>query len=53
MNICDKDRETLRTLATQYMTYAISEKNNEKRELWRALNNLHMQKPMITIDQMP
>ncbi|MBQ3177464.1 MAG: hypothetical protein IJB52_06560 [Clostridia bacterium] len=53
MNISPNDRETLRTLAAQYMTYALSEKNNEKRELWRALNNLHMQKPMITIDQMP
>ena len=53
MTISAKDRETLRTLAAKYMTYALSDRNNEKRELWRALNNLHMQKPMITIDQMP
>ncbi len=53
MNISAKDRETLRTLAEKYMTYALSEQNNEKRKLWRALNNLRMQKPMITIDQMP
>ncbi len=53
MNIRQKDRETLRTLAARYMTYALSDKNNEKRELWRALNNMNMQKPMITIDQMP
>lgn len=53
MNISAKDRETLRTLAAKYMTYALSDPNNEKRELWRALNNRHMQKPMITIDQMP
>ena len=53
MNISQKDRETLRTLAARYMTYALSDKNNEKRELWRALNNMNMQKPMITIDQMP
>ena len=53
MNITAKDRETLRTLASRYMAYALSDQNNEKRELWRALNNMHMQKPMITIDQMP
>lgn len=53
MNISVKDRETLRALAAKYMAYAFSDQNNEKRELWRALNNLHMQKPMITIDQMP
>ena len=53
MNITLKDREILRSLASRYMVYALSDRNNEKRELWRALNNLHMQKPMITIDQMP
>ena len=53
MNISQKDRETLRALAARYMTYALSDKNNEKRNLWRALNHLQMQKPMITIDQMP
>ena len=53
MTITQKDRETLRTLAARYMSYALTDKNNEKRELWRALNHLHMQKPMITIDQMP
>lgn len=53
MTVSTKDRETLRTLADRYMGYALSERNCEKRELWRALNNLHMQKPMITIDQMP
>lgn len=53
MDIRQQDKETLRTLAQRYMTYAVSDKNAEKRELWRALNNLHMQKPMIAIDQMP
>lgn len=53
MNVNIKDREILRELATKYMSYALSDKNNEKRELWRALNNMNMQKPMITIDQMP
>ena len=53
MNLSKQSREILRELASRYMTYALSDKNNEKRELWRALNDLNMQKPMITIDQMP
>lgn len=53
MDMRREDLETLRTLAAKYMGYALSEKNNEKRELWRALNHGKMQKPMITIDQMP
>ena len=53
MTVSQTDRETLRTLAARYMSYALSDKNNEKRELWRALNHLHMQKPMITSDQKP
>ena len=53
MNINPKDRETLRALAATYMAYATSEQNRQKRDLWRALNNLHMQKPMVTIEQMP
>ena len=53
MTIHQKDRDILRELASRYMGYAISEQNDEKRELWRALNDHHMQKPMITIEQMP
>jgi len=53
MTVSINDRETLRSLATKYMSYALSDKNNEKRNLWRALNHLQMQKPMITIEQMP
>ena len=53
MNISRKDLETLRSLAARYMGCALSDRNLEKRELWRALNNGNMQKPMITIDQMP
>ena len=53
MNVTQNDKEVLRSLATKYMAYTLSDKNNEKRELWRALNNMNMQKPMITIDQMP
>ena len=53
MELNAKDRATLRTLAERYMTYALSDKNNEKRELWRSLNQGDMQKPMVAIDQMP
>jgi len=53
MNILVKDIETLRDLASRYMTYAVSEQNNEKRELWKRLNGLKMQKPMVTIHQIP
>lgn len=47
------DRETLRTLAQKYMEYASLPLQNEKRELWRSLNRLEMQKPMVLIDQLP
>ena len=53
MTISAQDREVLRTLAARYMTYALSETNNEKRELWRALNDMRMEKPMVTIHQIP
>lgn len=53
INITPQERETLRTLAARYMSYALSDENNENRRLWYALNRLQMEKPMITIDQMP
>lgn len=52
-NINQTDKETLRTLAARYMTYALSDQNNRNRELWRALNRMNMQKPMVSIEQMP
>ena len=51
--VTEKEVETLRSLADRYMTYALSEKNGENRSLWCALNNLNMQKPMVTIHQLP
>ena len=53
MELCAKDRATLRALSERYMTYALSDKNNEKRDLWRSLNDGVMCKPMVAIDQMP
>ena len=40
-------------LAERYMSYALSEQNNENRRLWRSLNDGKMIKPMVAIDQMP
>lgn len=40
-------------LASRYVSYALSEENDEKRELWKKLNALNMQKPLITIHQVP
>lgn len=53
MELNKKDIEVLRTLAQKYMSYATLPIQNEKRELWRQLNMHNMQKPMITIEQMP
>jgi hypothetical protein len=53
MSIRPEDRNTLRALAERYMSYALSAKNNEKRLLWRSLNDGKMIKPMVGIDQMP
>ena len=53
MNLRAEDRETLRALAERYMSYALSDKNNENRRLWRSLNDGTMLKPMVAIDQMP
>lgn len=53
MDISKEDRAILRELAQKYMTYASLPVQKEKRELWRSLNSLHMEKPMVAIDQMP
>lgn len=53
MQISKKDVQILQQLAKRYMEYATASKNQEKRELWFALNNLNMKKPMVAIDQIP
>jgi len=53
MNISAQDKQILRELAAKYMSYASLPIQEEKRKLWKALNGLNMQKPMVTIDQMP
>ncbi|MBQ9084671.1 MAG: hypothetical protein IJY24_03350 [Clostridia bacterium] len=53
MSVSEKDTLILRELAEKYISYAFSDKNSERRELWRKLNCMNMQKPMVTIDQIP
>lgn len=53
MKVTNDEKDVLRRLAEKYMEYAISPKNKSRRELWRSLNCMRMQKPMVTIDQMP
>jgi len=48
-----KDKEILRALATDYMSYATLPVQKEKIALWRALNRGEMARPMVTIDQLP
>jgi len=48
-----KDKEILRTLANEYMSYATLPVQKEKIELWKALNRGEMARPMVTIDQLP
>ncbi|MCL2531277.1 MAG: hypothetical protein FWE40_03865 [Oscillospiraceae bacterium] len=46
-------KEILRQLVGEYMQYATLPVQQEKTALWRALNRCDMQRPMITIDQLP
>jgi len=48
-----KDKEILRVLAGEYMSYAILPVQKEKIALWKALNRGKMIRPMVTIDQLP
>ncbi len=51
--LTNQDRETLRSLAAQYMHEAERPIHKEKVLLWRALNRGEMQRPMVMIDQLP
>ncbi|MDR2688117.1 MAG: hypothetical protein LBB75_10220 [Oscillospiraceae bacterium] len=48
-----QDKEILRALAGEYMSYAALPVQKEKIALWRALNRGEMARPMVTIDQLP
>ena len=53
MNLTQNEKDTLRSLAEKYMTYALDKTNNEKPQLWLALNRGKMIRPMVMIDQIP
>ena len=53
INVSQKDITTLRTLAKKYAEYASLPIQDEKRRLWKSLNSLNMEKPMVAIDQLP
>jgi len=48
-----KERETLQNLAKAYMEAASLPVQQEKIDLWKALNRGKMKRPMVTIDQLP
>ena len=48
-----QEKDTLRALASDYMSYAVLPVQKEKTELWKALNRGGMVRPMVTIDQLP
>ena len=51
MDKLEKDREILRELARRVAEIAGLPVQDEKRRLWRALNSLKPERPMVTIDQ--
>ena len=53
MNITEKERSRLRSLAEQYVSLASSKDQKEKRRLWRKLNGLQMERPMFMISKPP
>lgn len=51
--LTQKDKEILRTLAQQYMTYASNPRQKELEALWISHNTGCGQRPMVLIDQIP
>jgi hypothetical protein len=47
------EKEIMRSLVSEYMRYALLPVQQEKIALWRAVNRCNMQRPMITVDQLP
>ena len=48
-----EEKQILRTLAAQYAEAAALPIQQEKKRLWLKLNHLQMERPMLTIDQIP
>jgi len=53
MSISRKEKQVLRELGEKYITIANLQIQKEKIELWKSLNRLEMQRPMVCIDQLP
>jgi len=51
--LTNQEKEILRQLASEYMSYASLPVQKEKISLWKSLNRSKMQRPMVTIDQLP
>ena len=49
----EKDTGILRTLSEEYAHFAFDPKQKEVRALWKKLNALKMERPLLTIDQIP
>lgn len=46
-------KEILRRLVGEYMGYAVHPDQDKKKRLWKALNRGRMERPMVTVDQLP
>lgn len=53
MSISAQERETLRDLASQVAEIAALPVHEETRRLWKRLNGLQHERPMVMIDQIP
>ena len=53
MSMNGKDRQVLRELARQVAEIAALPEQREAVRLWKALNGLRPQRPMVMIDQIP
>ncbi len=49
----NEEMQVLRELAKEYAEAAALPVNGEKKRLWLQLNHLHMERPMLLIDQIP
>lgn len=53
MALNKQEIEVLRQLAQEYAEIAALPEQNVRREMWLKLNSLHMERPMVLIDQIP
>lgn len=51
--LCKEEIRVLRQLAQEYAAAAALPLQQEKKRLWLKLNHLNMERPMLTIDQIP